>query len=423
MRRLYFRNFPPQYTDEQVRNIFESFGRVQRFKLLLDADGASTGSGLVTLEDEAANAAIKKLHGSTFEGTKVFLEPARGEGSEAHRGLAAAIASRLGETEDQPQQTIHNLIKVLGPEYAEQLLDETLQVEAEGGLMVPDGSRRRTVGGVFFHLLKQRMDNKTFYKIFTGSPAQEKKKNGTQPSKHSKGGKPDQKKQVKPQGGSDGFAWSKRLAAFQNLIPERGTATTVKMTLVGRPGKIKKMKDLTILAMEHTIKNLGLPKGVPQPPQTPTLYTVYIGAKQWSKVEEALKNPDDVLIVEGQGAFDQELQAMALFGTNVTTKLLQQSAKAAQQPVAQKPAQAAPAPKTTTSPAKTPAAPQPAKPAPSQRLNQEQAQALMDNLQQQLVDVQGKLQRKEGSAFSLSQQAFKLEQEIKDLRKMYPGLK
>lgn len=65
--------------------------------------------------------------------------------------------------------------------------------------------------------------------------------------------------------------------------------------------------------------------------------------------------------------------------------------------------------------------PAPAKPA-QPSLSQEQAVALFQNLRHQLADAQGKLQRKEGSAFSLSQQIFKLEQEIKDLKNTYPGL-
>jgi hypothetical protein len=73
----------------------------------------------------------------------------------------------------------------------------------------------------------------------------------------------------------------------------------------------------------------AFPKGVPAPPTTPTVYTVYIGAKQWKNVAEAMQNPDDRLIIEGFAAFDPSLEGMAVFVTNTTTKLLQQAKKTA----------------------------------------------------------------------------------------------
>ncbi len=70
---------------------------------------------------------------------------------------------------------------------------------------------------------------------------------------------------------------------------------------------------------------------MPTPPPTPTAYTVYIAPKQWHKVADALRNPDDILIIEGFPAYDPALEAIAVYATNVTTKLLQQAHRAAQQ--------------------------------------------------------------------------------------------
>ena len=44
-----------------------------------------------------------------------------------------------------------------GTNFAEALLKETEEVEANGGLMTIDGERRRTKGGVFFYLARFRM--------------------------------------------------------------------------------------------------------------------------------------------------------------------------------------------------------------------------------------------------------------------------
>lgn len=49
---------------------------------------------------------------------------------------------------------IQKVVETLGEEAAVRLLSETLAVESAGGLMTCNGSRRRTAGGVFFHLVK-----------------------------------------------------------------------------------------------------------------------------------------------------------------------------------------------------------------------------------------------------------------------------
>src|SRR5512135_2307997 len=64
------------------------------------------------------------------------------------------IAQQLGETEKEPLQQINRIVKTLGPEQALAFLNETLMIEAQGGQLLSDGSRRRTPGGVFFHLVR-----------------------------------------------------------------------------------------------------------------------------------------------------------------------------------------------------------------------------------------------------------------------------
>jgi hypothetical protein len=67
----------------------------------------------------------------------------------------------------------------------------------------------------------------------------------------------------------------------------------------------------------------SLPRGLPTPPSTPTNYVVYIAAKQWRKVAEAIGDPEDVLIIEGFPQLDPETSSIAVFATNTTTKKLQ----------------------------------------------------------------------------------------------------
>src|SRR5260370_29882725 len=65
------------------------------------------------------------------------------------------IAAHLGESEAEPLQLLHKVVKKLGLEQALAFLKETQEIEAQGGLLLPDGSRRRTPGGVFLSLLPE----------------------------------------------------------------------------------------------------------------------------------------------------------------------------------------------------------------------------------------------------------------------------
>jgi len=106
----------------------------------------------------------------------------------------------------------------------------------------------------------------------------------------------------------------------------------VKMTVIGRPGKIVERGTCVVLAMQQAAKIPALPAGLPLPPVDQveaTTYSVYISAKQWKKVAEAIKDEEDVLIVEGFPMLDREQGTIAVFASNTTTKKLQMAAKQA----------------------------------------------------------------------------------------------
>src|ERR671926_278594 len=87
------------------------------------------------------------------------------------RALVQTIAQQLGETQPGPINQIRRIVQRLGPEAALAFLQETQQIEAQGGMQLPDGSRRRTPGGVFFSLVKDRVSSKDRAAIFF-TPAQ-----------------------------------------------------------------------------------------------------------------------------------------------------------------------------------------------------------------------------------------------------------
>jgi hypothetical protein len=67
------------------------------------------------------------------------------------------IATALGETEPMARGQIKRIVQTIGEERALVILQQALDIEQKGGLMLPDGSRRRTPGGVFFRLVKEQM--------------------------------------------------------------------------------------------------------------------------------------------------------------------------------------------------------------------------------------------------------------------------
>ena len=68
--------------------------------------------------------------------------------------LVQGIARELGETADVAQVLIKRIVRTLGEERTRELVRHAKVIEEQGGMMVPDGSRRRTLGGVFFKLAK-----------------------------------------------------------------------------------------------------------------------------------------------------------------------------------------------------------------------------------------------------------------------------
>lgn len=224
--------------------------------------------------------------------------------------VANQIADQLGEKQRGPRNLVFAVVKSCGTEFAQQLLHDALEIEQLGGMLTTEGDRRRTVGGVFFYLARGRMTKELRDQIFPHRA--KRKKQGSANSK------PQEPEITYPS-----FDWEERLTLVSVLVEEKGVVNTVKITLIGRPGKIEMRQDVVITTMSHEAKSPTLPKGVPAPPQTPTLYTVYIGAKQWRKVEQAAQNPEDSLIIEGMCAFDEALKGMAVFATNVTSKAIE----------------------------------------------------------------------------------------------------
>ncbi len=182
--------------------------------------------------------------------------------------------------------------------------------------MLTDGSRRRTPGGVFFYLVKEQAPASIRQRIFKRKPAQSSKPRPVPRQKDSATTSPPQP-----------LTWSERRAALAELDEEKGQATTMKITLIGRPGKVVEQGQCIITIMQAT-KIPALPKGLPVPPAPTTVYTVYISVKQWRRVAETIStDPEDSLILEGWPHLDSEAKSIAVFVTSTTTRKLQAASR------------------------------------------------------------------------------------------------
>jgi len=98
--------------------------------------------------------------------------------TETNEEIAFKIANRL----DEPKHDlIERVIDEVGPKKAVELLQATEEIEAMGGMMVNNGSRRRTPGGVFFQLLRTNVEADKLDNIF-----KEEKQNAEQRKKKKK---------------------------------------------------------------------------------------------------------------------------------------------------------------------------------------------------------------------------------------------
>ena len=219
----------------------------------------------------------------------------------------ADIAAQLGESAPHAIGQIQRIIEHLGAEAACGFLDKTKQCLAEGGVLTHDGKRKRTAGGTFFFLVRGGVTAEQHQAIWP----QHQLPSHLRPRK------------IKP----PRLAWDEAHTLIPEALSQQGTAMSAKLTLVGRPGKIIEKKHVIITTLTSDTTP-SIPRGVPQAPEAPVVYLVFIARQQWERVAEALAaDENDRLVVIGYPVLDKQTEAIVVLGQSVSTKLTTTTSK------------------------------------------------------------------------------------------------
>ena len=102
----------------------------------------------------------------------------------------------------------------------------------------------------------------------------------------------------------------------------------MEIKVVGKPLKVIEKTQVTVVTMRSG-EPPSLPKGLPAPPASPTVFLVLIAAKQWRKVKPYVGNPENKLIVRGWPVYDKKLGTITVLAQSTTATLLEREKQAA----------------------------------------------------------------------------------------------
>jgi hypothetical protein len=224
--------------------------------------------------------------------------------------LVTEITSQLNEP---ARVLIRRIVIVTGVERAKALLQQTLDIEAAGGKLTLDGTRRKTPGGVFISLARaQATSAKERKKMFDPHQPPKPVTAAASGTAESSIPAPTQAAVAPP-----ALTWDEAKALVAQAIQSIGGAKTVKITLIGRPSKVVQQQTCVVVAMQGR-EPPSLPKGLPTPPANSVLtWAVFIANKQWNAVKDTLTaNAEDQLIIEGYPVIDPKSSASVVLVTS-----------------------------------------------------------------------------------------------------------
>lgn len=249
--------------------------------------------------------------------------------------MKEAIDQICADLREGNRAAVKRVVTAIGIEPSLTLLQQTLELETNGGMLTRDGQRRRTPGGVFFQLARAVVPKELHSQVFPMSYVLRREKRqrervkrqteGTETSIEERQARPDSPAQdtdapvttsesephtpppekaptapVRRAPVEPPMTWDEAKALIAQSIKAPGEAKTVKLTLIGRPLKVIAQQDCVVVSLKGK-EPPSLPKGLPPLPQGSAItWAVFVVHKQWNKVKASIEqHPDDQLIIEG----------------------------------------------------------------------------------------------------------------------------
>lgn len=169
---LYVSNLAPAVAEDEaiLREVFGQQGEVLNITFAMNERFQSPYALVEMASEKQGTKAINTLNGCEVEGLRLAVSYTGAdytrEFTSKQRKAAEAVAEALGETEKIPVREINTLVLLCGTAFANALVEEAKQVYAAEGILTHTGDRQRTLGGVFFHLARARVNPEAYRIIF-----------------------------------------------------------------------------------------------------------------------------------------------------------------------------------------------------------------------------------------------------------------
>jgi hypothetical protein len=215
---------------------------------------------------------------------------------------ASIIADALGETGDKQVKQIERACQTFGEAFMQSLLKDVKTAYASGEMLSADG-KPRSVGGVFFALLRKRVSDDEWFFIQHG-------RSRASPSTAHR--QPDA-----------AMEWSERLDAAREAHP--GAASWVRVSVVGQVdmSAVESLESYMLVTVYSGDHIPPLPKGLPTPTSMVSTFRVGIPLTQWREVERDVR-AGEPLIVSGYPMANEKKGTVTVYALKTETPSIKQ---------------------------------------------------------------------------------------------------
>ncbi|CAL8077698.1 unnamed protein product [Calicophoron daubneyi] len=125
---IYVKNFPPDTTDEKLREMFSEFGEIKSCCVEKDSEGKSKGFGFVCFQDpDNAETAVKTMHGKNFDGKPLYAARAQRK-EERQEELRQRLEKQRAERQSKYVSGVNLYVKNLDDNIDDERLKEAFSV-------------------------------------------------------------------------------------------------------------------------------------------------------------------------------------------------------------------------------------------------------------------------------------------------------